>query len=154
MLQQTLAPLTTLGQTIPSSIYEDPYVLGYLNAISAFAIEMTSKGNLSRDDKGRVAIDALRAVAGMNVRAAVENSIRFINEHNVQFENGGAQANKVINVTYGWLRPEQDDEVAEVFEALSRQNTESDSIQASAAALLGQIYFYQYVEDNHRISRE
>ena len=39
MLHQMLAPLTVLGETIPSTIYEDPYVLGYLTAIAGFGTQ-------------------------------------------------------------------------------------------------------------------
>jgi hypothetical protein len=37
MLEQTLAPLAMFGETIPGSIYEDPYVLGYLHHIEPAA---------------------------------------------------------------------------------------------------------------------
>src|SRR5438128_11797098 len=47
MLHQMLAPLTVLGETIPSTIYEDPYVLGYLTAIAGFGTQMATQGKLS-----------------------------------------------------------------------------------------------------------
>ena len=152
MLNQTLAPLTAFGQIIPGSIYEDPYILGYLTAISGFGTEMATQGKLSVDDIGRVSIEAFHAIAGANGRIAVENTIRFSTEQNRQFREGQRQANRMIEVMYGQLGPDDDPEIAEAFSVVSKMGTfpqGANNPQTVAAAYLSQIHFTNYVRTNH-----
>jgi hypothetical protein len=155
MLDQTLAPLTIGGRTIPSSIYEDPYVLGYLMAVIGFGTELATQRKLSVDDVGRVSIDALNAIAGTNGRLAVENAIRFSSEKGADFREGQRQANRLHLVAYGLLGPKDDPEIAQLFALALEGKLDpmpgmANDPKTSVAAFLGQRYFCQYLRTKHQ----
>jgi hypothetical protein len=160
MLQQTLEPLTPFderlvpgwtfdGRTVPGWIYEDPYVLGYLAGMAGFAIKLATKDKLSVEDRGRVAVDAIYAVAGANGRIAVENTLRFASEQNDAYSDGRHQANRVISVAYGLLGPRDDPEIAQAFSEAAATGLPTD-LKAGASAHMEMKYFVRYVRSKQR----
>jgi hypothetical protein len=152
MLEQTLAPLRIFGQTVPNRIFEDAYLLGYMMAIVAFAIEMFSGGKLSIEDKGRVSIAAFRAVTGINSSTTIERIVELSSAENPEFHEGRRQANRMLNVTYGQIGPKDDPEVQHFFEIAAKTNVDPSSVNAPAAAgaLMSQVHFYEVIRKNFR----
>jgi hypothetical protein len=159
MLEQTLAPLTMFGGTIPGSIYEDPYVLGYLNHIANCGMTLATRDKLSVEDRGRVAIEAFHAIAGANGRVAVENAVRFASEQNELYLEGQRQADRMVRVAYGQLKPSDDPEIARVFfqaEEIGNLTTLTPGApsnpNAQASAIMGR-RFTEYVRANHSLRK-
>jgi hypothetical protein len=155
LLQQTLATLTWFGRTVPGTIYEDPYVLGYLVGMAHFAIKLATQEKLSMVDQVRVALEAIHATAGANGRVAAENSVRFSSEKNEFFREGHRQAIRISQVADGQLGPNDDPEIARVFSQAAEMSMGgmmlgSSDPKAQAAAILERKYFNEYVRTNHR----
>jgi hypothetical protein len=154
-LNQFLATVTVFARTIPDSIYEDPYVLGYLASIAIFGAQMETRGKLSVEDVGRVSVEAIYAVAGASGRIAAENTIRFSSEQNNEFREGGRQATRMIQVMYGWLGPNDDPEIAKAFSITAENGARAlaqgvSDHKSLAAALLADQYFHQHVQTKHQ----
>jgi hypothetical protein len=159
MLQQTLAPLTMFGETIPATIYEDPYVLGYLAGIAGCGAILATGDKLSVEDRGRVAVEAFHAIAGANGRVAGENTMRFASEQNELYLEGRRQAYQEVSVAYGQLKPSDDPEVERAFsqaEELGNLMTLTpgppSNANAQASAILGG-RFTKYVRANHSLRK-
>jgi hypothetical protein len=159
MLEQTLAPLTMFGETIPGSIYEDPYVLGYLHHIANCGMTLATRDKLSVEDRGRVAIEAFHAIAGANGRVAVENTVRFVEEQHELYLEGQRQADLMLRVAYGRLKPSDDPEVERAFsqaEELGNLMTLTpgppSNLNAQASAIMGR-RFTEYVRANHSLRK-
>ena len=150
MLQQTLEPLSRWGETtIPSSIYEDPYVLGYLVGIAGFGVKLATQDKLSTDDVGLVTIEAFHAIAGVNGRIAVENVVHFASEQNKRFREGQHQANSMVRVAYGLLGPNDDPQIARMFSQAAESGIGAltggpRNPNAEASALMSMRYFVEY----------
>ena len=71
MLQEFLLSETHF-RTLPSPIYEDPYVWGYLSAVTMHWLDLVYaelvQYKLSVNEKARIARGAVVAVAGMGVK--------------------------------------------------------------------------------------
>ena len=156
LLRQTIAPLTVFGRTVPSSIFSDPYVLGYLTTIAGFAVEVAVKGKLSTDELGEVATKAFHEIAGINGQTAVQNTIRFSSEREPSFLLGNKRANQFIEIMYGGADL-NDPDIAEAFQVAPRlagsfsfldKNGENPTA-ANAAAAFSFIHFHQYIQDQH-----
>jgi hypothetical protein len=153
MLQQTLAPLTAFGETVPRWIYEAPYVLGYLGGLTSFAITVATQDKLSAEDRGRVAVEAFHAIAGANGRIAVENTVRFASEQHDAYADGRRQADRLVRVAYGQLGSEDDPEIAQMFSNAAKGGpvlTDPSKLGSQAAALMEMKHFVGYVRSRHR----
>jgi hypothetical protein len=117
MLTSFIIPANVFGP-IPNSIYEDPYVLGYLMALATSGAAMANNevagGKLSVADAANVALRGLEEAAGASGRMAVSNVFKYKN--NAQFRDGYHHGDRMISVMFGKLASENDLEVAEAFE--------------------------------------
>jgi hypothetical protein len=152
MLTSFIIPANVFGP-IPNSIYEDPYVLGYLMALAASGAEMANNevagGKLSVADAANVALRGLEDAAGASGRMAVSNVLKYKN--NAQFQDGYHHGYKMISVMFGILRSENDPEVAGAFEAASflKKIDPSAADKDLAAHHLHLVHFNNYIREKH-----
>ena len=142
MLTSFIKPANVFGP-IPNSIYEDPYVLGYLMALAtsgaAMANNEVADGKLSVADAANVALRGLEDAAGASGRMAV-------------FHDGYHHGDKMISVMFGILASENDLEVAEAFKAASHLKKIVDPSAADkvlAAQHLHVVHFNIYIREKH-----
>jgi hypothetical protein len=112
MLQDFLASESIL-RTIPRSIYEDPYIWGYLSAVTMHWLDLVYaelvQTTFSVDEKARVARGAVVAIAGISMKRYFAIRHTLIGEETLQ---GMRQAQKMIAVMCGQLGAGDDPEVA------------------------------------------
>jgi hypothetical protein len=117
MLQEFLISETHARfRTLPNSIYEDPYVWGYLSSVTMHWLDLVYaelvQTKFSVDEKARVARGAVVAVSGMGMKKYF--AIRHTLTGGETLE-GVRQAQKMIAVMCGQLVAGDDPEVAEAF---------------------------------------
>jgi hypothetical protein len=115
MLQEFLAS-EALIRTLPSSIYEDPYIWGYLSSVTMHWLDLVYaelvKKSFSVDEKARIARGAIVAIAGMGVKKYLAIRHTLIGEETLR---GIHNAQKMIAVMCGQLSAEDDPEVADAL---------------------------------------
>jgi hypothetical protein len=154
MLTSFINPASVFGP-VPNSIYEDPYVLGYLMALATIGAAMANMefagGKLSVADGAQVAMRGLEDAAGANGRAAVSNVIKFKND-DYRYREGYRNGDRMMGVMIGTLSAEDDPEVAEAFKAASHLKKIVDPTAADkvlAAQHLHVAHFNNYIREKH-----
>src|ERR1700686_3690589 len=117
MLQEFLVSETHAQfRTLPNSIYEDPYVWGYLASVTMHWLDLVyaelAQTKFSNDEKARVARGAVVAVSGMGMKRYVAIRHTLAGAETLE---GMRQAQKMIAVMCGQLVAGDDPEVAEAF---------------------------------------
>jgi hypothetical protein len=135
MLQEFLLSETHF-RTLPNSIYEDPYIWGYLSSVTMHWLDLVYvelvQNRFSVDEKARVARGAVVAVSGMGVKRylAIRHTLT-----GVETLEGMRQAKKMIAVMCGQLGAGDDPEVADAFRGALRLMPD-DSAAGVAAGIL------------------
>jgi hypothetical protein len=150
MLQEFLA-FKTQFRGLPSAIYEDPYIWGYLASVTIGWLDLvyaeSSQTDFSADEKARVARGAVSLVAGMSVKRYLAIRHTLTGSDTVE---GMRQAQKMIAVMCGRLGAGDDPEVAEAFKgAFKLMPNESPAV--GAAGILKRNYLGRRI---HRILNE
>jgi hypothetical protein len=108
-------------RTLPSLIYEDPYVWGYLAAVTMHWLDLvyaeSVQNKFSADEKARVARGAVVAVSGMGVKRYLAIKHTLTGGETLE---GMRQAQKMIAVMCGQLGAGDDPEIAEAFSVALR----------------------------------
>jgi hypothetical protein len=153
MLTSFIKPANVFGP-IPDSIYEDPYVLGYLMALAtsgaAMANDAVAGGKLSIADAANVALRGLEDAAGASGHMAVSNVLKY--KDNAQFQDGYRHGDRMIGVMFGLLTAENDPAVAGAFEAVPFLKTIAGpgaSEKELAAQHLHVSHFNSYIHKKH-----
>ena len=154
-LQQFLASeMTFIG--IRSSIFADPYILGYLLTV---AMQMSEDVNaelfqsqLSTDDMAGAARGAILSISGMNLAEyrAIE---RKIPQGDEEFLEGMRQAKRMIAVIQGQLSARDDKEVALAFDEAMRLDPNcaiEGNAEIDAARILKRTHLTRYIERKQR----
>jgi hypothetical protein len=108
-------------RTLPKSIYEDPYIWGYLANVTMHWLDMVYAEmvhhKFSPKEKARVARGALVAVSGMGVKRYTAISHTLVGEDILE---GMRQAHKMMAVMSGHLGAADDPEIAEAFKTAAK----------------------------------
>jgi hypothetical protein len=117
MLQEFLLSETQF-RTLSSSIYEDPYIWGYLANVTMHWLDMVYAElvhiKFLADEKARVARGAVVAFSGMGMKRYVAIRHTLTGEETLE---GMRQAHKMMAVMCGQLGPKDDPEAAEALRA-------------------------------------
>jgi hypothetical protein len=123
-------------RTLPSSIYEDPYIWGYLSTVTMHWLDLVyaelAQNIFSVDEKARVARGAIVAVAGMGVKRYVAIRHTFTGEETLK---GMHQAQKMIAVMCGQLGAGDDPEVADAFRGALKLMPDENTAGVAAGML-------------------
>jgi hypothetical protein len=154
MRQYLASEMTFIG--IRSSIFADPYILGYLLTV---AMQMSQDVNaelfqsqLSTDDMAGAARGAFLSISGMNLAEyrAIE---REIPQGDEKFLEGMRQAKRMIAVIQGQLTASDDKEVAIAFDEAMRLDPDcaiEGNAEINAARILKRSHLTRYIERKHR----
>lgn len=155
MIRSFLIPATqALSGPVSNSIYEDPYVLGYLMALAAAGAALANNtfagGKLSDADCTNVAMRGLEHAVGASGRTAVSNMLKYENDDH--FLLGVDRGHRMIGVMLGKLTAEYDPEVAGAFEAAThlQKMLPGASENELAAQHLHISYFNEYIARKSR----
>jgi hypothetical protein len=146
MLQEFLAS-ETIFRTIPRSIYEDPYIWGYLSTVTMHWLDLVYaelvQNEFSVDEKARVARGAGVAISGMSMKRYFAIRHTLTGEETLE---GMRQAHKMIAVMCGQLGAGDDPEVADALrDALKLMPDESPA--GVAAGMLKRHHLGQRIDN-------
>ena len=135
-----------------SSIFADPYILGYVLTV---AMQMSEDANaelfqsqLSTDDMAGAARGAVLSIAEMSLAEyrAIE---REIPQGDEQFLEGMRQAKRMVAVIQGQLSAKDDKEVAAAFDEAMRLDpncASAGNVEIDAARILKRAHLTRYIE--------
>ncbi len=120
MLREFIAS-EAMFRAIPSSIYEDPYVWGYLGSVTMHWLDLVYAESIpyefSIDEKARIARGATVALASMSMKRYAVIKDTLAGEDSLE---GMRQARKMIGVMYGKLGAADDPEIASLLKDASK----------------------------------
>jgi hypothetical protein len=142
VLHSFFAPLTVFGNTVPNTIYEDPFVLGYFSVLIEVGFLASNTVDLSVEDKDFVRWDVLQQLAGdYNAKSAIRNIETCIKLHDPELIRGTQEAGLLVRVMYGMIGLD-DPEIADLSSQCGNDKTK-------VLAVLG-TRFVNYVDQHHR----
>lgn len=125
LLAQGVQPLFVALERIhgiyPKDVYQDAYVLGFLNGAVALLTHLESRGTLFSQDRGEVMLDVLRKTFGSVGNQAIRLMLDFQDALDPEFLRGRENAGKLVCLTYGIKTLDDDPEIQQArreFEAL------------------------------------
>ncbi|MGD0184846.1 MAG: hypothetical protein ABSC25_06295, partial [Roseiarcus sp.] len=146
MLQEFLA-FEIIFRTVPSSIYADPYIWGYLAEVTMHWLDLVYAESVqtafSVEEKARVARGAGAAIAGLSMKRYFAIRDTLTGEETLE---GMRQAHKMIAVMCGQLGAGDDPEVADALRgALKLMPNESPA--GVAAGMLKNWHLGKRIDD-------
>ena len=144
-----LIALTQLTGGMSTTMWQDPYLMGYLGFVASFFAKNEVSGNLKPEDLGFAMQDAFSTVSNMNGLAIMASNAELSENRNTAFAKGLDDAATVTFYSLGVLKDEALNplvlECLEIGEAYSNAMSSQD-LRTSIAGCMMQSTFLNRVK--------
>lgn len=133
-----------VGPGIPPGFWEDPYVLGYLTALSLHFSKLATRNKIKGVDRVYVVAETLAVLSNMDGVALMGRGTRFSEERNPEYLRGIQDAWVSFAYAYGVLEDEDTNPIVIASKAAAKADGQAGDREA-IAGFIGASTFYAHV---------